>query len=234
MANLKKPSLWFCRGTTILDPCLGFCRGPHPPSPTKAHQCYQFYALILKVVKNKQIFPPSKGVLKTKKNLKSTCAMGQQRRSKNSRQKVGKQIRKAIHETPTDGMLRTDFELFRSVQQRNNTDWYKARVCRTCLVDIPSFECAWTVWNTLFFSSMVSDIASVGQSLRPVKDPFFLGTYTCANILVSDTVNVWGSDPGLDFLDPQKMVQQDKSALKKWGWRPGFFRECKVWFVPCL
>lgn len=107
-------------------------------------------------------------------------------------------------------MLRTDFELFRSVQQRNNTDWCKARVCRTCLVDIPSFECAWMVWNTLFFLSMVSDSFSWTIPTACKRSIFFwehtpVPTYWCQTMSMCE---------GLDFLEPKKRYNRTKVHWK--------------------
>ena len=62
----------------------------------------------------------------------------------------------------------------------------------------------------------------------------FFGAHTRANILGSDIVNLWGFDPGFWFCRARNLVQQENVDWKKWGWRLGFCRECRVWSDPCL
>jgi len=83
--------------------------------------------------------------------------------------------------------------------------------------------------DSIFF--IFSRVLFFSWFLTASQNPFFFWGLTYANILGSDNVNVWGSDPGLGFFRTRKMViTTGQSALKKWGW---FFPECGVWFDPC-
>ena len=77
------------------------------------------------------------------------------------------------------------------------------------------------IWCIFFFFAWFL-IASVGQTLLPLQNPtvVFWAIYPCQYIGVRQ-YQLWGSDPGLDFVQPETWYNK-KRGLKKWGWRLGF------------